>query len=111
TDTLGSTKITNSIVAIPFIKPDAIIAVDARSGASNAAYNADNTPIVYIAVIIIFTKNNLIGTSLILVSFRYENFGKLKCVIPRFIYCKENSLLNIDGTEHFSTYICIICNE
>src|SRR5699024_1817707 len=103
TDTLGSTKITNSMVAIPFIKPDAIIAVDARSGTSNAANNADNTPIVYMAVIIIFTKNNLIGISLILVSLRYENLGKLKCVMPLFIYCKENILLNKDGTDPFSS--------
>src|SRR5699024_9455469 len=103
TETFGSTKITSSIVAIPLIKPDAIIAVDARSGASNAAYNADNTPIVYIAVIIIFTKNNLIGISFILVFLRYENLGKLKCVMPRLMYCKENSLLNKDGTEPLSS--------
>lgn len=34
------------MVAIPLINPDAIVAVNALSGANNAAYNADNTPIV-----------------------------------------------------------------
>src|SRR5699024_12766845 len=102
-ETFGSTKTTSRIVAIPLINPEAIIAVDARSGASNAAYSADNTPIVYIAVIIIFTKNNLTGISLILVSFKYENLGKLECVRPRLIYCRENNLLNKDGTEPFSS--------
>jgi hypothetical protein len=37
---------TRSMVAIPFIKPDYITDVSPRSGANNAAYNEDKTPIV-----------------------------------------------------------------
>ena len=55
-------------MAAPFISPDAIMAVEALSGANNDAYKADSTPIVYIAVIIVFTKNNLRGISFILIS-------------------------------------------
>src|SRR5699024_12580604 len=102
-DNFGIIIITNFIVAKHFIKADVIIVVEEHSGTSNAAYKSDNTQIVYMVFIIIFTKNKLIVISLILVSLRYENFGKLKCVIPRFIYCKENSLLNKDGTEPFSS--------
>lgn len=53
----------SKIVAIPFISPDAIVAVADLSGAIIDAYNADNTPIVYMAVISILMKNNLIGIS------------------------------------------------
>ena len=63
-------KIVSRIVATPFINPDAIIDVDALSGAIKEAYKADNTPIVYIAVISILIMNNLTGISLTLISFK-----------------------------------------
>ena len=70
-DIFGSIKkIVSKMVAIPFIRPDAIIEVDALSGAINDAYKADNTPIVYMAVMSILITNNLIGISLKPISFK-----------------------------------------
>ena len=54
-------KIVSKMVVTPLINPDAIIEVDALSGAINDANKADNTPIVYMAVMSILITNNLIG--------------------------------------------------
>src|SRR5699024_1639199 len=39
------------------------------------------------------------------------NFGRLTCVKPLFIYCKENILLNNDGTDPLASDKCIIARE
>lgn len=99
TEIFGSTKMDSRIVATPFIRPDAIIAVLELSCVSSEAYSADSTPIVQMAVTNMLNNNSRFGISQRLIPFKQDNLGNLKCLIAVFADFQLSPTFSSEGTD------------